>query len=107
MAENSTPQSQSHAADASSETTFTRLMDGLKESVNEFQKHMTPENFARIVSALGAMGYSGATLMRFGAKFVRRHPVQVALGAALIFYALKGLLADNDRQVSDRESLLH
>lgn len=111
MADNSTTSSQKSAdSNPLEEGHFSRLMDGLKDSVNEFQSHMTPENFARIISALGAMGFSGATLMRGTAEYVRRHPIQVALGVGLAFYALKGLLlADEARslQTSQRGSTYH
>ena len=108
MAENSTPTTRNTTTEAKSgpKNTFSQLMDGIKNSVNEFQENMTPENFARIITALGAMGFSGANIMRGTADYVRRHPVQVALGAGLIFYALKGLLGD-ERQLSQRESSYH
>lgn len=108
MAENSTQGTQkSGELKNQSEGQFARLMDNLRDCVLQFQRDMTPENFARLISALGAMGFSGANLMRGTTDYVRRHPVRVALGAGLIFFALKGLLQSEEGRTSQRGSTFH
>jgi hypothetical protein len=88
-------------------TQFTRLMDGVSDAVTEFQNNMTPENFTRVITAFGEMGQSGAKFVRGTTDYIRRHPVRVALGASLFYFALKGLLQSEPRRISSRDSTFH
>ncbi|MGE3681130.1 MAG: hypothetical protein AB7G93_05330 [Bdellovibrionales bacterium] len=68
-----------------------RLTTDLKDMLKVFQKDPTPENFAHVVSALQAFGFSGVQLWRDAAEYTRRHPVRMGLLVGLILFAIKGM----------------
>lgn len=79
---------------------FDHLSAELKSAARGFQEDPTPENFARIITALRAFGVSGGDLWRRAAAYTRAHPVQMALLAGVLFYAVKGLLGDRPRRLA-------
>jgi hypothetical protein len=74
---------------------FDHLTETLKAAVAKFQDDQSPENFAGIVSALTAFGISGADLWQKVAAYAKVHPVRVAFGAGVLFYAMKGILGES------------
>lgn len=85
-----TPQTQEHQTHD-----FDHLTMTLKSAVTKFQEDQSPENFAGIVTALSAFGISGADLWSKAAAYAKVHPVRIALGAGVLFYAMKGLLGES------------
>lgn len=95
-------ESQTHGAH-----TFEQLMNGLKNAVNEFQEDASPEKFAKIITVLGAFGISGADVWNKASQFLKKHPVQSAAAAGLIFFALRGLAVTGGRRSTKRGSIYH
>ena len=79
---------------------FDQLVGELKASVSRFQEDTSPENFAGIVSVLSRFGISGADLWSQVARYSKEHPLRVALGATVVFFAAKGLIKDLPNRVS-------
>ena len=77
---------------------FEQLTQDLKSAVARFQDDQTPENFAGIVTALTGFGLTGADLWKKVADYAKVHPVPVALGAGVLFYAIKGLMRESARR---------
>lgn len=67
------------------------VFEGVRNAVSRFQQDQTPENFASIVTALGGFGLGGLDLWKQAADYTRKHPLQVAVGAGVLFFALRGL----------------
>src|SRR5262249_53437658 len=86
---------------------FAQLMEELKSAVTDFQNDSTPEKFGAIITALGAFGITAAELGGTLTYYAKKHPVWTALGAGVVFYALKGLLVPIERRVSNREMGYH
>jgi hypothetical protein len=85
--------------------TLGRLINNLKQSSAEFQREATPENFARMVSAVGAFGTAFNETRNQIVSYSKKHPLSVALGASLIFFALRGLIGT--RGLSGRDMTYH
>jgi hypothetical protein len=87
--------------------TFEQLLDSLKNAVSEFQNESSPEKFAKIVTVLSAFGISGADIWNKTTDFTKKHPIQAALGAGLIFFAFKGLYAPMSKELANQDSMYH
>lgn len=83
------------------------LLNGISSAVHEFNSDATPENFAKIVNSIAACGISGAKVWKDANTYVKDHPVRVAFGVGLIFFALKGLLGSGEKAVAVRQTTYH
>jgi hypothetical protein len=68
-----------------------RMIDDVKNAMERFQTDSSPENFAQIVTALGAIGLSTVKVWDEAAAYTKKHPLIVAFGAGVMFFAFKGL----------------
>jgi hypothetical protein len=100
----STPRANDQTSPQSERPRFEKMLDDLKTTVSRFQDDTTPENFAAIVSTLSTFGISGAQVWGQVADYSKRHPLRVAIGAAIMFFAVKGIVREVPKH---QEAMIH
>jgi hypothetical protein len=63
---------------------FDQMAVGLKSAITDFQETQSPEALAGIIAALKPIGDFGLRLWGMTSGFVRRHPVQTAVGVVAL-----------------------
>jgi len=71
---------------------FDQMAQGLKDAIQDFSTEQSPASFEMIVSALRPIGDLGLRVWNFTSSFVRRHPVETAVGVAAIGFAVALML---------------
>lgn len=67
------------------------LIGQVKAALENFKNDSTPENFAQLVTALGAIGLDTVKVWDEAAIYTKKHPLLVASCAGVLFFAFKGL----------------
>lgn len=85
-------QTDTHTTQSLDNPGFDQMAQGLKSAMQEFSTTQSPEAIAMILSALKPIGDFSMRAWNYATSFVRRHPVQTAVGVVALGFIVAQLM---------------